>query len=303
MDDVTDTVFRQIINDLSRPDVFYTEFCNVDGIQSPGRDHVIKKLKYSKKELPIVAQIWGRVPANYKKTANELVALGFSGVDINMGCPAKTVTKNGCCSALIDNRELASEIIQATKSGLKGRLPLSVKTRLGKNSIDYSWIEFLLEHDLDLLTIHARTVRDMSKVPARWDAIEKVVQLRDKISPKTKIILNGDITNRDHGNELVEKYNLDGVMIGRAIFQNPFVFSEVKDIWQKYTVKQKIELFKKHIKLYSKTWGDSRQINVLNKFCKVYIEGFDGAKEFRQELMLSSSAKELITKLDKYLIQ
>ena len=302
MDDVTDTVFRQIIAYLSPPDEFFTEFVNVDGLQSPGREQVIKKLKYTSTDKPLIAQIWGRKPENYEKTASELVDMGFDGVDINMGCPVKTVTKNGCCSALISNRELAKEIIDSTKRGLKGRLPFSVKTRLGQNEIDYSWIEFLLRQDLDRLTVHARTVKEMSKVPAHWDAILEVVRLRDEISPKTQIILNGDITSIKQGSELAKKYNLDGVMLGRGIFRDPLLFSG-NNSWESYSKKQKIELYIKHIKLFRKTWGESRKVHVLNKFCKIYIEGFNGAKEFREQLMAAESYDELLKLLDKSLIQ
>ena len=300
MDDVTDTVFRRMIISTSPPDEFFTEFVNVDGLQSPGRDQVIKKLKFTKIELPLIAQVWGRIPENYEKTAKEIVDMGFSG--INMGCPVKTVTKNGCCSALISNRQLAAEIIDATKKGANGKLPVSVKTRLGQNSIDYSWIEFLLEQGIDRLTIHARTVKEMSKVPAHWEVMGDIVKLRDKISPSTQIILNGDIKNRTQGDELAKKYKLDGIMIGRGIFEDPFLFGG-KDTWQKYSKEEKIRLFMEHIKLFDITWGKSRRVHVLNKFCKIYIEGFNGAKEFREKLMAANTVDELLNILNDSLIQ
>ncbi|MEI8187959.1 MAG: tRNA-dihydrouridine synthase [Candidatus Saccharibacteria bacterium] len=302
MDDVTDTVFRRMIISTSPPDEFFTEFVNVDGLQSPGRDQVIKKLKFTKIELPLIAQVWGRIPENYEKTAKEIVDMGFSGIDINMGCPVKTVTKNGCCSALISNRQLAAEIIDATKKGANGKLPVSVKTRLGQNSIDYSWIEFLLEQGIDRLTIHARTVKEMSKVPAHWEVMGDIVKLRDKISPSTQIILNGDIKNRTQGDELAKKYKLDGIMIGRGIFEDPFLFGG-KDTWQKYSKEEKIRLFMEHIKLFDITWGKSRRVHVLNKFCKIYIEGFNGAKEFREKLMAANTVDELLNILNDSLIQ
>ena len=302
MDDVTDTVFRRMIISTSPPDEFFTEFVNVDGLQSPGRDQVIKKLKFTKIVLPLIAQVWGRIPENYEKTAKEIVDMGFSGIDINMGCPVKTVTKNGCCSALISNRQLAAEIIDATKKGANGKLPVSVKTRLGQNSIDYSWIEFLLEQGIDRLTIHARTVKEMSKVPAHWEVMGDIVKLRDKISPSTQIILNGDIKNRTQGDELAKKYKLDGIMIGRGIFEDPFLFGG-KDTWQKYSKEEKIRLFMEHIKLFDITWGKSRRVHVLNKFCKIYIEGFNGAKEFREKLMAANTVDELLNILNDSLIQ
>ena len=302
MDDVTDTVFRQVIASIAAPDEFFTEFVNVDGLQSPGRKEVSKKLRFTDNEKPLVAQLWGKIPENYRKTASELVEMGFDGIDINMGCPVKTVTKNGCCSALISNRDLAKEIIEATKLGANGKLPVSVKTRLGQNEIDYTWIRFILEQDLDRLTIHARTVKDMSKVPARWEAMSEVVRLRNEISPRTQIILNGDVESVEQGNELAEKYGVDGIMIGRGIFHDPFLFSGT-DKWANFTKADKIELFKKHINLFDETWGTTRRVHVLNKFCKVYIEGFDGAKDLREKLMVADDVGELLNILDNSLLQ
>jgi tRNA-dihydrouridine synthase len=302
MDDVTDTVFRQVIASIAAPDEFFTEFVNVDGLQSPGRKEVSKKLRFTDNEKPLVAQLWGKNPENYRKTASELVEMGFDGIDINMGCPVKTVTKNGCCSALISNRDLAKEIIEATKLGANGKLPVSVKTRLGQNEIDYTWIRFILEQDLDRLTIHARTVKDMSKVPARWEAMSEVVRLRNEISPRTQIILNGDVESIEQGIELADKYGVDGIMIGRGIFHDPFLFSGT-DKWTNFTKADKIELFKKHIDLFNETWGATRRVHVLNKFCKVYIEGFDGAKDLREKLMVADNVGELLNILDNSLLQ
>ena len=168
---------------------------------------------------PIIAQIWGKTPENYKKTAEQLVEMGFSGIDINMGCPDKAVIKNGCCIALINNRELANEIIDATKAGAENKLPVSVKTRLGFNEIDLTWHEFLLNQKLDALYIHGRTKKEMSLVPAHWEVINQIRIMRDKISPDTKIIGNGDIKNREGALKYAKKYKLDGIMIGRGIFE------------------------------------------------------------------------------------
>lgn len=297
MDDVTDTVFRQIIAGCAPPDLYITEFVNVDGLQSPGREQLLKKLKFSSYDRPIIAQLWGKEPANYYKTAQELVKMGFDGVDLNMGCPVKAVVKNGCCAALINNRGLAGEIIEATRKGLNGSLPLSVKTRLGLQQVDFSWIEFLLKQKLNMLTIHCRTAGEMSNVPVHWDDIGKVVKLRDELSPATLIVGNGDVKNRQHGQELIKKYTLDGVMIGRGVFDDPFAFA-IDSPWAEYTKKQKIELYKKHVELFLKTWPRGEQkIHTLNKFCKVYINGFDGAKELREELMQTSSPNHLLNLL------
>ena len=299
MDDVTDTVFRQIIAKYAKPDLFFTEFVNADGLQSPGRDKLIKRLKYSKIEKPIIAQIWGKSPLAYTQTTKDIIKMGFNGIDINMGCPDKSVIKNGCCIALINNRTLAKELIEATKKANKNKLPISVKTRLGLNNIDLSWHEFLLKQDLDALIIHGRTAKQMSKVPADWGTVGKIREMRDKLSPKTLIIGNGDVETLNQAKELAKKYKLDGVMIGRGVLNNPFVFSKSNQ-WQNFEVEQKKQLYLEHVKLFAKTYkNNERKIYTLNKFCKIYINGFDGAKELRDKLMKVKSIKELINILTK----
>lgn len=290
MDDVTDTVFRQIVADCARPDLFFTEFVNVDGLQSAGREHLLPKLKITDKEKPVIAQLWGLEPENYYKTTKELVMMGYAGVDLNMGCPVKTVIKNGACAALINNRRLAGEIIEATREAAGGSLPVSVKTRVGFTTVDMGWIEFLLSTKiLDMLSIHGRTAKEMSKVPANWGLIGQAVQLRDSLSPATLIVGNGDVTNRQDGEELAAEYNLDGIMIGRGIFHDPFAFSQ-KSPWHEWTREQKLELFARHIRLYTDTYQDrQRRFEALRKFCKVYINGFDGAAELRAKFMATES--------------
>jgi tRNA-dihydrouridine synthase len=300
MDDVTDTVFRQIVAGCASPDIFFTEFTNVDGLQSPGRANLLKRLRYSAQERPLIAQIWGINPENFYKTSQELVEMGFAGVDINMGCPDKTVVKNGTCSALINNPSLAIEIIQATQSGVAGRIPVSVKTRLGFNSVDFSWHELLLRQELQLLTIHGRTRSQMSKVPADWDAIAHIRELRDTISPDTLIVGNGDVMSRQHGEELAAKHGLDGIMVGRAIFTDPYLFSNDSE-WLISTPRQKIALYAKQVRLFATTWQyNERPLPTLNKFCKIYINGFEGAKELREKLMASRSSQELLALLDSF---
>lgn len=293
MDDVTDTVFRQIVAETAAPDLYFTEFVNVDGLQSPGRPKLLHKLQHTDKEQPLIAQIWGKNPENFYKTVKELKEMGFAGVDLNMGCPVKTVVRNGCCSALIKDRELAGEIIKATKKAAGPDFPVSVKTRIGFNEIDMTWIEFLLGFDLAMLTVHGRTVKEQSKVPTHWDKIQEALELRDQLAPQTLIVGNGDVENREQGRELAEKYGLDGVMIGRGIFSDPFVFAKSSP-WEGKTKQERIELYQKHIELFAKTWKNSqRRLNTLNKFCKIYISGFDGAKELREELMAAESLDEL----------
>jgi tRNA-dihydrouridine synthase len=295
MDDVTDSVFRRIVADCAKPDLFFTEFVNVDGLQSPGRPKLLKKIQFTPGEQPLIAQLWGKNPDNYYKTAQELVEMGFAGIDINMGCPAKTEVKNGCCAALINDRPLALEIIKATQAGAAGRIPVSVKTRLGFNVIDLSWPELLLQQNLSMLTMHGRTRKEMSMVPAHWDMIGKVRELRDQIAPDTLFVGNGDVRDRAHAEELAAEYQLDGVMIGRGIFKDPFAFAEDSP-FESMSREARIDLYAKHVTMFAETWSaGQRNIATLNKFCKVYINGFDGSKELREHLMAAQSADELLS--------
>ncbi len=313
MDDVTDTVFRQIVLDTAPPDLFFTEFVNVDGLMSVGRSKLLKKLRFVESEKALVAQLWGLKPENFKAVAEQVAdgtiarelglpeGCNFVGVDLNMGCPAKSEVQNGACSALIklENRELAEQIIDATREGLDGKLPLSVKTRIGFNELDMSWFEFLLGKDLDMLTVHGRTRKEMSKVPAHWDIIGQVRELRDRLSPQTLIVGNGDVESRTQGEALAKEHGLDGIMVGRGIFHSPFAFLEDGPIeWESYSKEQRIHLYKKHVTLFAETWqSGERNIKTLNKFCKVYIQGFDGAKDLREKLMAAETPEELFALL------
>ncbi|MBX4191032.1 tRNA-dihydrouridine synthase [Candidatus Saccharibacteria bacterium] len=299
MDDVTDTVFRQIVAGCAKPDLFMTEFVNVDGLQSPGREHLLHKLKLTDKEKPVIGQLWGLKPENFYKTTKDLIEMGFSGVDLNMGCPVKTVIKNGACAALMNNHDLAGEIIDATKEAAGSSLPVSVKTRVGFTTLDIDWIEFLLSKILNMLSIHGRTAKQLSKVPANWDFIGQAVELRNSLSPDTLIVGNGDIVSRAHGEELAKKYNLDGIMIGRGIFHDPFIFAHDSP-WVQWTKDQKLELFAKHIKLYMATYKDNeRRFEALRKFCKVYINGFEGASELRAKFMDTKTPQEALGLLER----
>lgn len=298
MDDVTDTVFRQIVADCAAPDLFFTEFVNVDGLQSPGRPKLMKRLQFTVKESPLVAQIWGKNPENYYKTARELTDMGYAGIDINMGCPDKNVVRNGTCSALINDRPLALKIIKATQAGSGGKLPVSVKTRLGFGAVDYSWHEFLLEQNLAMLTIHGRTRAQMSKVPADWGAIGHIRELRDQLAPDTLIVGNGDVLSRIQGKELAARHGLDGIMIGRGIFHDPYLFAE-QSPWDSLTPRQRLDLYRRQVELFAATWqANERPIQTLNKFCKIYVNAFDSAKELREELMAATSIDELLRLLD-----
>lgn len=298
LDDVTDTVFRQIINIAGRPDVYFTEFTSADAFVRGGFEVVEPKLRFTEEEQPLIAQIWGHEPAYYSQLTTKVRELGFSGVDINMGCPEKNIVRNGCCSALIRQPEKAAEIIAATREAA-GNLPVSVKTRVGFDRvITEEWAEFLLRQDLDALIIHGRTAKEMSKVPARWDEIAKVVKLRDRIAPGTIIIGNGDVLSRAQGEELAVSSGADGIMIGRGVFQNIFIFDESG---HKHSQCDRLKLLLKHLDLHEREWGGFKRFEPLKKFFKIYVHGFDGAARLRATLMATSSYDGARDVVNKYL--
>ncbi len=291
MEDVTDTVLRQVIARCGKPAVFFTEFTNVEGMFSKGARHIVHRLQYTEAERPIVAQIWGTRPENFFKAAKKLIEMGFDGIDLNMGCPASGVAQKGACSGLINNRPLAKEIIDATKEGAAGEIPVSVKTRLGFRAIDFEWIQFVLEQKPAVLTVHLRTVSEMSKVPAHWNKLQTVVEMRNTLSSTTLIIGNGDIKSLNDGRQKAAEAGADGAMIGRGIFENPYLFSETTSLSDK-TPEEKMQLLLNHMHLWQATWGDSKHFPVLRKFFKVYANGFPGAQELRVQLMETQSPEE-----------
>lgn len=301
MEDVTDTVFRQIIGSVGKPDLYFTEFTNADGIIKGGSEYITQRLQFDKKlERPIIAQIWGNNPEHYFQAAKLLSKLGYDGIDINMGCPDRKIVKNGCCSGLIKNPTLAKELYEAAVKG-GNALPVSIKTRIGYNKIVTSeWIGFLLTLHPTAITVHARTAAEMSKVPVHREEFGRSVELRDKISPETLIIANGDILNRSQGEEIITTYGVDGVMIGRGMLYNPWVFStktRVEDI----TISNRLTLLKKHIELFDKTWKNTKNFDLMKKFYKAYISGFENAAEMRQELFALKTPEQTLEKIDELL--
>ncbi len=298
MDDVTDVVFREIVSEVAKPDVLFTEFVNVEGICSEGFKAVSERLKFTPNQHPIVAQIWGLKPDNFFKAAGIIKEMGFDGIDLNMGCPVKDVMKTGACSALIDNEDLAREIIEATIKGADG-LPVTVKTRLGTKKIDTErWINFLLQFDLAAITVHGRISKEMSKKPANWEEIGKAVEIRDKIKPECLIIGNGDVMSRQQGEELAKKYGVDGVMIGRGIFEDIAIFSREERIW---SIEERIKLLLRHARLYKETFGDKKHFLPMRKFAKVYIRNFEGSVELRAKLMECNTLEEMERVCQEYL--
>jgi tRNA-dihydrouridine synthase len=301
MYDVTDVAFREVVAEVAAPDVFFTEFVNCEALMTPGgREAHLAKFEFTQKQKPIVAQIWGVTPESFETTANLIKSLGFDGIDLNMGCPEKSVMKIGACSALIENRSLAKEIILATRAG-SGGLPVSVKTRIGiKHSETEDWMGWLLEQNLSALTVHGRTVKEMSEVSAHWDEIEKTVRLRDQMKQKTLIIGNGDVVNAVEAEKCAKLYGVDGVMIGRGIFKDLFAFDKHKRFaeiaWQ-----EKIKWLNRHIELFEKYRNARRNPEVMKKFVKVYVSGFPEAKEIRQKLLEADGLDGLKMELQKIL--
>lgn len=294
MDDVTDVVFREIIARSSPPDVFFTEFTSADALDSRGRDIVIRKLRFTQNQRPIVAQIWGAHPQAMQKAAALVVEMGFDGVDINMGCPVENIMKKGAGSGHIGNYDHSKEIIQAVQKGAAGKIAVSVKTRLGKQeNIITDWATFLLEQKLDALIIHGRTAIQQSKDEADWSAIGDVARLRDRCSPNTVIIGNGDVKSYKEVVEKSKNYGVDGVMIGRGIFTDPWIF-EKKLNTQTHEPSEFIQLLKNHLTLFIDTWGDTKNFELMKKFFKMYIQDYPGASQLRQQLMACKTYTQIM---------
>ncbi|HEI7556271.1 TPA: tRNA-dihydrouridine synthase [Staphylococcus aureus] len=298
MEDVTDIVFRHVVSEAARPDVFFTEFTNTESFCHPEGIHSVRgRLTFSEDEHPMVAHIWGDKPEQFRETSIQLAKTGFKGIDLNMGCPVANVAKKGKGSGLILRPDVAAEIIQATKAG---GLPVSVKTRLGYYEIDEwkDWLKHVFEQDIANLSIHLRTRKEMSKVDAHWELIEAIKNLRDEIAPNTLLTINGDIPDRKTGLELAEKYGIDGVMIGRGIFHNPFAFEKEP---REHTSKELLDLLRLHLSLFNKYEKDEiRQFKSLRRFFKIYVRGIRGASELRHQLMNTQSIAEARALLDEF---
>lgn len=292
MEAVTDVVFRHVIAAAARPDIFFTEFTNASSYASEKGIHSTRgRLTFTVDEQPMVAQIWGSRPNQFAFMAKGLAQQGFAGIDINMGCPDKSVVKGGAGSALIRTPELAAELIAAAK---EGGLPVSVKTRLGYSSTDEwrDWLTHILKQDVVNLTIHLRTRKEMSKVPAHYEFIPEIKKLRDEIAPRTLLTINGDIRDRQHGLKLAEEYGVDGIMIGRGIFHNPFAFES--DVHE-HSREDLIDLLRLHLDLFDKYSAElePRRFEPLKRFFKIYIRDFPGASELREKLMHTKSTDEV----------
>ncbi|MDW3978019.1 tRNA-dihydrouridine synthase [Staphylococcus saprophyticus] len=298
MEDVTDVVFRHVVSEAGRPDVFFTEFTNTESYCHPEGVHSVRgRLTFTEDEQPIVAHIWGDKPDHFREMSIGMAEMGFKGIDLNMGCPVPNVATKGKGSGLIQRPEIAAEIIQAAKAG---GIPVSVKTRLGYSEIDEwrDWLRHVFEKDIANLSIHLRTRREMSKVDAHWELIGEIKKLRDEIAPDTLLTINGDIPDRKTGLELAEKYGIDGVMIGRGIFHNPYAFEKEP---REHTSEELLGLLRLHLDLFDQyTENEPRQFKPLRRFFKIYVRGIRGASELRHQLMSTNTTDDARKLLDEF---
>lgn len=326
MADVTDAAFREMFATHGRPDVMWTEFVSADGLflaPEQGREFwlpkelrtiaaehgiasdnpLLKDLIFSENESPIVAQFFSRDPDRMRRSAELAVALGFDGIDINMGCPARVIVNQGAGCAMIRDPETAIQVINATIEGANGKIPVSVKTRTGFNRDDEreDWLTKLLNTDIACLSLHARTRKDMSKVPARWENISYLVELRDKINPDIRIVGNGDIADLSEIKQKVLETGCDGVMVGRGIFGNPWFFNHEVN---KSELSDKVILSAiiQHVELFDRYLGDTKNFSLMKKHFKSYLRDTDLSKADKQEFMEVKNAEEVYRLIDKFSI-
>ncbi len=337
MSDVTDIAFRYILAKYSKDRdnkdkiVFWTEFVAADGLCNKfAKKKLSHILKFSESERPIVAQVFGANPENMKKACQYIASLDFDGIDINMGCPDKSVISQGAGSALIKTPELARQIIKSAHDGIKSagkNIPVSVKTRIGFSPpsskdfgraskedclLDEKWIKILLEEKLSAITIHLRTTKELSLVPAHWDLMKRIIKLRNKISPETLIIGNGDIIDLEDAKEKALKYGCDGIMIGRGVFGRPDFFSPCQGgvaegrggknsnplliiPLTREEIKNKLLILIEHTQIFERELLKPKHKNfsVMKKHFKAYVTGFSGAKELRVKLMETENSREV----------
>ena len=307
MEDVTDTVFRRMVQAAGAPDLMVTEFTSTDGLCTAGRPRVIGRLRFTPGEKPLLAQVWGNSPERYLRVAAEIREMGFDGLDINMGCPVRKIVSRGSCGALIQNPALAAELVAAAKEGA-GELPVSVKTRIGVSvPRAEEWLGFLLAQGLAALTVHGRTVSQQSDGEANWSAVGLAVRLRNEAGLPTLIVGNGDVRTAEAFHRRVRETAADGIMIGRGVFEDLFVFRSIRGKaagstggaagetgaaaggtgaaagetgaadFSALSPAQKIDWFRRHIDLHETTWGTAGRFDTLKKFAKTYLRAFEGA--------------------------
>jgi len=304
MADVTDAAFRRMIakysaherNDgtIGGPDVMWTEFVAADGLMRAtpeGKKKLLADLWFAEEERPIVAQLFSSNEEYMEKAAALAVELGFDGIDLNMGCPSNTIERQGCGAAMIKDPAKARAVIRAAKRGA-GNLPVSVKTRLGynKNEIE-TWVPEILSEEPAVLTVHARTRKEMSKVPAQWEKVKRVVEIRNELGSSALIIGNGDVSSVADAHEKIAFSGADGAMLGRAIFGNPWLFHPEKDL-SNVPLEERLRVMIEHTKLFEELLH-FKNFATMKKHYKAYVNGFEGAAQLRATLMEQNTAAEI----------
>ncbi len=339
MADVTDAAFRRMIAKYSAherrdgivggPDVMWTEFVAADGLvraTPEGKEKLMADLLYSEEERPIVAQLFTSHPEHMEYAAKLVRELGFDGIDINMGCPDRAIEKQGCGSAMIKTPEIAREIIKAAKRGA-GDVPVSVKTRVGyyRDELE-EWLPAILSETPAAVTIHARTRQEMSKVPAQWARVKRAVEIRNELKSEALIIGNGDVLSLEDGRRKAELSGADGVMVGRALFGNPWFFHPIKrlpvrltalpthgvdrdklhveDVSEEgveyITLEKRLWVMVEHTKLFTELLPH-KNFATMKKHYKAYVNSFPGAAELRAELMEQNTAAEVELVVERFL--
>ncbi len=299
MANVTDIAFRTMFARYGKPHVMWTEFVSADGLCSSGRDVLLRDLAFTEGERPIVAQLFTGHPEKMEEAASLVEKLGFDGIDINMGCPDRAVEKQGAGASMMKDMKRALQVLEAARRGAPS-LPISIKTRIGynKDEID-TWIVFLLKQKLPALTVHLRTRKEMSDVPAHWEVMSRIVALRNELSPETLIIGNGDVVDLEDGHKKISETGCDGVMVGRGIFGNPWFFSgkKVSD----FSPQERLTTMLEHTRIFTELLGDIKNFAIMKKHFKAYVSGWDGAKELRVQLMETQNYEEVEKVVREYL--
>jgi len=318
MANVTDSVFRKLFAKYGKPDVTWTEFVSADGLISPGRENLLHDLEYSSKERPIVAQLFTGHPDAMRAAAKLAAGMKFDGIDINMGCPDRAVERQGGGASLIRDPKAALAVLEAARQGVadaarlrraKQPIPVSVKTRIGYNALDLEWIRLLLRQRLPMLTVHLRTRKEMSDVPAHWEIMQEIVHMRDEESPETLIIGNGDVMGISDGLAKIRASGCDGVMIGRGIFGQPWLFEDIharggpRDVRER-TPEERLSVMIEHARAFERAYGPKKGTHgastrglksfaIMRKHFKAYVNGWPGAAELRAELMTAENVKAI----------
>lgn len=311
---VTDASYRQLIKSIAPSTVVYTEFLSTDAIHY-GAKKTMGMLSFDKeKEYPFIVQVFGKDPDHFLSAAKIIEQMGADGIDINMGCPAAKVVSSCHGSALIRKPELAAELVHATKKEVS--IPVSVKTRLGWDTEDtlIPFCQNLVAAGAEALAIHGRTYEGKFKGEANWDPIYELKKHVD-----VPVLGNGDICNAQ---DAVDKLkNLDGVMVGRGTFGNPWVMKDIEEAFKKSQIlnpkseigkrpkdqnnkdsrptierlsfEEKIPLILQHCELAVEVKGERRGMLEMRRHLASYVKGIDGASELRAKLVRVEKLEEV----------